>query len=253
MFCTRQSLTGSLLQDHNPVGRPLPADLHPLRTFARGISVFVDLHTVAHFFEIEVLQKSTADWVSMQITTVFKGCFLIFTEGSPGSTRFKQPNIAGLLEQTTDAIRRAARIVPPTSEIWIYTARFFLSMRHVTDFLDGGDRVRQQILRLTHITPFVHALVRADLYSQSAGLEGVFQTAMDWNLQHADCACTGCSNIIWRGDLVKRTAAEIASGAVQKCALVNPYDGFKTVFCDFCRRRCGVPWDNGNKPCVPHE
>lgn len=211
------------------------------------------MHTVAHFFEVKRLQKFTADYVSFHITTVVQRLFLIFTDGSPGSARFKQPNIAGLLEETTDAIRRAAPVVPPTSELWTRTARFFLTVRHVTDFVDGGDRVRQQILRLTHIVPFVNALVTADLHSQPAGLEGVFQTAVDWNLQHADCACASCRNIIWRGDLVERTAAEIASGQAQKYALVNPYDGFKTVFCDYCSRRCGVPWDNGNKPCVPHE
>ncbi|KAG6363671.1 hypothetical protein INS49_008772 [Diaporthe citri] len=237
----------------HPINTPLPADLIPRPTYDRCISIWVDLHTVAHFFEIERLQQFTAACVSTQITTLFTRFFLISTVGSPGSAQFKQPNIPGMLEQTADAIARAARVVPATSGLWVRTARFFLTMRHVTDFLDGGHRVMQQILRLNHIGPFAHALVRAELFCQSAGLEGVFQTSMDWNLQHADCACTGCSNIIWRGDLVKRTSAEIASGAVQKFALVNPYDGFKTVFCDFCSRRCGVPWDNGNKPCVPHE
>lgn len=252
MLCARQFLTG-ILQDQHPVGTPLPADLHILRPFDGYLSAFIDLHTLAHFFEVERLQEYTAGCISTQISTCFQGLFLIFTDGSPGSARFQQRNIAGVLEQTVDAITRAARVVPPTSALWIRTARFFLTMRHVTDFPDGGDRARKQIMRLTHIAPFVYALVRADLYSQSAGLEGVFQTAVDWNLQHADCACTGCSNIIWRGDLVKRTAAEIASGQAQKYALVNPFDGFKTVFCDFCSRRCGVPWDNGNRPCVPHE
>lgn len=232
----------------------MPAELNPCPTFDRCISIFIDMHTIGHFFEIERLQHFSIAGVGRQISALLARFFLITTEGCPGSAQFRQPNIRALklLEETAEAVRRAAGFVPPTSALWYRTARFFLAMRHVIDFIDGGDRVTQQILRLAHIGPFAQALVTAGSHCLPAGLEGVFQTAMDWDLQHADCACTGCSNIIWRGDLVNRTPVEIAAGEVQKYALVNPFDGFKTVFCDYCSRHCGVPWDDGNKPCVPH-
>ncbi|KAK7735497.1 hypothetical protein SLS63_003967 [Diaporthe eres] len=232
----------------------LPAELNLPLTFDRCISILIDMHTIGHFFEIERLQHLSIAGVGRRISALLASLFLITTEGCSGPAQFRQPNIRGLklLEETADAVRRAAGFVPATSALWYRTARFFLAMRHVIDFIDGGDRVTQQILRLARIGPFSQALATAGVYCLPAGLEGVFQTAMDWDLQHADCACAGCSNIIWRGDLVKRTPVEIDAGKEQKFALVNPFDGFKTVFCDYCRRHCGVPWDDGNKPCVPH-
>lgn len=219
------------------------------------VSRLIDTLTVAHFFEASRLQDAMNYYLFHACDQLMKRHFLIVTKGCPGLLRLKPINIpAGLLEQTTLALRRAARIVPANSNMWYHAALIFHAKWQVLDSGDGGDRLRQQLSQLSSIGAFTAAWLEATtrkLYP--IDLDGIFPVAMNLASQRAECACPGCNNGIKRTDLVERTAGEIAGGAVQKYALVNPFDGYKTMFCDFCLRRCGTPWGHHNKPCVPHE
>lgn len=213
----------------------------------------IDVLIVAHFFEIGHLQDLTNRFLYGACIALEKRQYLVFTKGSPGPVQFKQHNVPGLLEQTTLAIERAARIVPASSGMWFSIAILFRAKRQVLEDVGGGDQVSSMLLRLSSIGPFASAWTKATRDVKPGRLDGIFPSSPNWALQHTECACTACTNGVWRRDLVERTAAEVAGGAVQRCALVNPFDGYKTVFCDYCRRHCGYPWGRGNKPCVPHQ
>lgn len=217
------------------------------------ISRLIDMHTAAHFFEVDALKDRTSRPVSGAVTELVRRHLLIVTEGPEGPARFTQQNIPGLLEQTTLAVLRAAPIVPSNDDMWFSTAILLRTMPQVLRYADRGDQFRQQLLRLRSIGAFASAWERAILDVTPACLDGVFPASPDWALQYADCSCAGCNKGVWRRDLVERSAAEIAGGAVQEYALINPFDGFKTMFCDFCARHCGEPWSQVRKPCVPHE
>lgn len=231
----------------------MPNGLKVVPSADRGISDLIDLHTIATFFEIDRLQRHIIALVTGFIASSLQDYFLIFSDGSTGSAHFRQINISVQLEQTAGAIERAAGLVPHDSHIWILSARYFLAMRQVLDGTHSGEQARQLIARLNPTVPFAHACLEVSLNTRPAGLKGIFRAPVDWNLQCVVCSCTGCSNVIFARDLVAQKADDLASGAIQKYALVNPFDGYRTVFCDFCRKRCGVPWAGGNTPCVPHE
>lgn len=221
---------------------------------AACISRLVDFLSVAHFFEVGPLQIGISRYLSSACRKFMQLHLLIFSKGPSGSLRFKQlVKVPGLLESTTYALIRAASIVPANSDMWFSTAMVYRTMRLVLESAGGGDQVTQQLLRLSSISAFASAWVRATCELKHPFLDGIFPQSPNWALQSTDCACSACKKRVWRKDLVERTAAEKAAGAVQKFALVNPYDGYKTVFCDYCLHNCGVPWGSGNKPRNPHE
>ncbi|KAG8165297.1 hypothetical protein KVR01_005572 [Diaporthe batatas] len=238
----------------HPDRRPFPDALAFALSADHGISELIGLCTVATFFGIPHLKAIVISGWNFYHTTLLKNILLVSSEGSTGTAQWmRQANLSSQLQHVADAVERAAPIVPRDSHMWISVARFLLALRQVLDGTDGGEQVRQVIARLNPIAPFAHACVEVSLNIRPASLVGVFRSPVDWNLQCETCACTACANVIFARDLVARTADEIAGGAVQKSALVNPFDGFRTLFCDFCTQRCGVPWAGGNKPCVPHE
>jgi hypothetical protein len=232
----------------------LPNGLEILLSAARGISELIDLHSVAVFFEIRRLERYMIGLVGGYLVSAWKNSFLIFSDRTMGSPRFRQINIYGELEQTAGAIERAGRLIPRDSYMWILCARYLLTMRQVIDGTDGtcSNQVNRIIARLNLTVPFAHACLEVNIQIRPASLKGVFRSAVDWDSQCEICACTGCDKVIFPRDLVERKANDLAAGAVQEFALVNPFDGYRTMFCGYCRNRCGVPW-GGNRPCMPHE
>lgn len=253
---TCKSLIGNLIPDDYPNGHPggFPDALKFGLSADRGISELIDLCTVATFFGVPRLEHFVKAVLNNYHATILRNCFLVFSEGSTGSAEWRrQFNLSSQLQHVADAVERAAPIVPHNSYMWIPAARYFLALRQVLDGTDGGEQAMHVIARLNPIAPFAHACLEVSLNIRPASLVGVFRSPVDWNLQCEVCACTACSNVIFARDLIARREDDIAEGAVQKYALVNPFDGYRTLFCDFCRTRCGVPWAGGNKPCVPHE
>lgn len=220
---------------------------------AACITRLIDILVVARFFEIGPLQENINQSLFSVCMKFVQQHFFIFTKRPAGPLRFKQYNIPGLLESTTPAIFRAAPFVPANSRMWSSVVLVYRTRRQVDDFTDVGEQVNQHIRRLSSISAFASAWLRATFTLKTVSLDGIFSQSPNWALQTADCACSACSMRVWRRDLVERLPGEVATGAVQKYALINPFDGFKTVFCDYCFRNCGVPWGNGNKPCDPHE
>lgn len=213
----------------------------------------IDLLTVAHFFEIGHLQDLTNRFLSGACKELSKRQYLVSAKGATRSLQFKQQNIPGMLEMTALALQRAAHVVPANSDMWFSVAALFRAKRQVLECVDGGDQLGAVLSRLSAIGPFASAWVKATCHLKPGSLDGIFPSSPNWALQHTECTCKACTKGVWRKDLVERTAAEIAAGAVQRYALVNPSDGYKTVFCDYCRRHCGFPSRRGNTPCVPHE
>lgn len=248
----------NFIQDDYPNGPPVgmaPIALRFTLSPDRGISELVDLCTVATFFQAPRLEQLAKTTLNNLHATLLRDCFLVFSDGCTGTAQWtgRQFKFCSQMQRVADAVERAAPVVPRDSNMWIAVARYFLALRQVLDGTNNGQQVSRVLARLNPIVPFAHACLEVSLTIRPASLVGVFRSPVDWNLQCEVCACTACSNIIFARDLIRRTADDMAGGAIQKHALVNPFDGYRTLFCDFCRERCGVPWAGRNKPCVPHE
>lgn len=215
-----------------------------------GISVCIDLHTIAHFFEVVRLQTDTGLWISCFTENEMTSHLLIVTENFLGEAHFKPYNNPSLLEHVALAVERAAHIVPGNSNMWFPIARFYFAMLQVL-YADGGDQARRQISRLARYHGFASAWTQVSINARPLNPEGIFPPRRNAQLLQKPCACRGCSKIIWRGDFFQLTNGLVAAGVVQKYALVNPFDGYRSMFCDFCRQGCGSPWGT-NVPRAPH-
>ncbi|KAL1859809.1 hypothetical protein Daus18300_009399 [Diaporthe australafricana] len=216
----------------------------------RRIPALINLCTIAYFFEIQHLQDRIPVSMSKVMREELRTSLLVFNESSAGPARFKQYDKASLLQQTALALEKAANIVPATSVLCHCSATFLRAISGMLDDTDQGNEAKQHIWALNRFPAFVHAWISTDTNPQ---LEGIFPAATVDSDGGKECACAGCSKRVRREDVVRLTDAEVALGEAQEYALVNPFDGYRTLFCDFCRRGCGVPWARTNVPRAPHE
>lgn len=217
------------------------------------IPAVINLYTIVYFFEIQHLQDRISVWTMTVITEELRKSLLVFNESVAGPARFKQYDKLRLLQQTALALERAANIVPGTSDLWRSLAAFLHVILGMLDHTDHGNEAKQHVLRLYRFPAFVYAWFSVDTSSRRPDLEGIFPPATRDSDEGKECACANCRKRVRREDVVRLTDAEVARGAGQKYALVNPFDGYRTLFCDFCRQRCGVPWARTNMPRAPHD